>query len=180
MRVRVRPPRKPSVRPPLGPGFRRMESQSRTCVKLRDSHFSARFYHNAWLSSLLPWFTVFTLFTLFTCFTCLHRDTPVHVLLNKIDLFEEMIQEVPLTACFPEYSGPPGEVSPAISFIEGGDGTDVSSFDAAVCPCPGGQAIYPAIPQQRFATYKCPYIRYIYLRSIHITCTHIVVVVSHI
>ena len=30
-----------------------------------------------------------------------------------------MIREVPLTACFPEYAGPPGEVLPAISFIEG-------------------------------------------------------------
>lgn len=47
------------------------------------------------------------------------RATPIHVLLNKKDLFEEMIREVPLTACFPEYSGPPGEVTPAIRFIEG-------------------------------------------------------------
>lgn len=48
-----------------------------------------------------------------------HRDTPVHVLLNKSDLFQEMIREVPLTACFPEYTGPPGEMLPAISFVEG-------------------------------------------------------------
>ncbi|CAB1100923.1 unnamed protein product [Ectocarpus sp. CCAP 1310/34] len=47
------------------------------------------------------------------------RDTPIHVLLNKTDLFADMIQEVPLSACFPEYGGPPGEVLPAISFIEG-------------------------------------------------------------
>lgn len=47
------------------------------------------------------------------------RDTPIHVLLNKTDLFADMIQEVPLSCCFPEYEGPPGEVLPAISFIEG-------------------------------------------------------------
>ncbi|CAN0387915.1 unnamed protein product, partial [Hapterophycus canaliculatus] len=47
------------------------------------------------------------------------RDTPIHVLLNKTDLFEEMIQEVPLSVCFPEYRGPPDEVLPAIAFIEG-------------------------------------------------------------
>lgn len=47
------------------------------------------------------------------------RDTPIHVLLNKTDLFEEMIREVPLSSCFPEYSGPPDQVLPAISFVEG-------------------------------------------------------------
>eukprot|EP00752_Nemacystus_decipiens_P011454 g10171.t1 len=58
------------------------------------------------------------------------RDTPIHVLLNKTDLFEEMIREVPLTACFPEYTGPPGEVSPAISFIE----ARCRSIMASCCP----------------------------------------------
>lgn len=48
-----------------------------------------------------------------------HRHTPIHVLLNKTDLFEEMIREVPLSVCFPEYSGPPEQVLPAISFVEG-------------------------------------------------------------
>ncbi|CAM9383665.1 unnamed protein product [Ascophyllum nodosum] len=48
----------------------------------------------------------------------LFRNTPIHVLLNKTDLFEEMIREVPLTTCFPEYTGPPHEVHSAISFIE--------------------------------------------------------------
>eukprot|EP00903_Cladosiphon_okamuranus_P009064 g8665.t1 len=58
------------------------------------------------------------------------RETPIHVLLNKMDLFEEMIRETPLTACFPEYSGPPGEVTPAIKFIEG----KVRSIMAKCCP----------------------------------------------
>ncbi|CAN0069384.1 unnamed protein product, partial [Ectocarpus sp. 12 AP-2014] len=58
------------------------------------------------------------------------RDTPIHVLLNKTDLFADMIQEVPLSACFPEYGGPPGEVLPAISFIEG----KCKSIMAQCCP----------------------------------------------
>ena len=47
------------------------------------------------------------------------KNTPIFVFLNKKDLFEEMIPKVPLTVCFPEYKGTPGDVREAISFIEG-------------------------------------------------------------
>jgi len=48
----------------------------------------------------------------------LFRDTPIFIFLNKKDLFEEMIPKYPLTNCFPDYDGPPGEVRPAVEFIE--------------------------------------------------------------
>lgn len=41
----------------------------------------------------------------------------VYVFLNKKDLFERMIRDVPLTVCFPEYAGPHGDVEAAIEFI---------------------------------------------------------------
>jgi hypothetical protein len=47
----------------------------------------------------------------------LFKDTPIFLFLNKKDLFEEMISEVSLRTCFPEYDGPDGEVAPAIDFI---------------------------------------------------------------
>lgn len=46
------------------------------------------------------------------------QKTPIFVFLNKKDLFEEMIVKKPLTVCFPEYKGPPGEVQPALQYIE--------------------------------------------------------------
>lgn len=46
------------------------------------------------------------------------KNTPIFVFLNKKDLFEEMIPKYPLTVCFPEYTGAPGDVREAISFIE--------------------------------------------------------------
>ena len=49
----------------------------------------------------------------------LFRNTPIFVFLNKKDLFEEMIPLHPLTNCFPEYTGPPGQVRPALDFIAG-------------------------------------------------------------
>lgn len=48
----------------------------------------------------------------------LFRDTPIFMFLNKKDLFEDMIPKHPLTNCFPEYDGPPGEVRPALEYIE--------------------------------------------------------------
>jgi hypothetical protein len=48
----------------------------------------------------------------------LFKNTPIFVFLNKKDLFEEMIPKTPLTVCFPEYTGAPGEVRPALDFIE--------------------------------------------------------------
>jgi hypothetical protein len=48
----------------------------------------------------------------------LFRETPIFIFLNKKDLFEDMIPKHPLTNCFPEYDGPPGEVRPALEFIE--------------------------------------------------------------
>jgi len=47
----------------------------------------------------------------------LFKDTPIFLFLNKKDLFEDMISEVSLRTCFPEYEGPDGEVAPAIEFI---------------------------------------------------------------
>lgn len=52
----------------------------------------------------------------------IRRDAPIHVLLNKLDLFEEMIKEVPLSTCFKEYDGPDDAALPAISFIKGEHG----------------------------------------------------------
>ena len=48
----------------------------------------------------------------------LFKNTPIFVFLNKKDLFEEMIPKNPLKVCFPEYTGPPNEVRPALEFIE--------------------------------------------------------------
>jgi hypothetical protein len=48
----------------------------------------------------------------------LFKETPIFIFLNKKDLFEEMIPKYPLSNCFPEYDGPPGEVRPALDFIE--------------------------------------------------------------
>ena len=48
----------------------------------------------------------------------LFRNTPIFIFLNKKDLFEEMIPKHPLTNCFPDYDGPPGDVRPAVEYIE--------------------------------------------------------------
>lgn len=47
----------------------------------------------------------------------LFKETPIFVFLNKKDLFEEMIPKYPLTVCFPEYTGPPGDVRTAVDYI---------------------------------------------------------------
>lgn len=46
------------------------------------------------------------------------KNTPIFVYLNKKDLFEELIKTKPLTACFPDYDGPAGEMAPALDFIK--------------------------------------------------------------
>lgn len=46
------------------------------------------------------------------------KNTPMFVYLNKKDLFEEYIKTVPLTKCFPEYSGPLGEMNPALEYVQ--------------------------------------------------------------
>ena len=38
--------------------------------------------------------------------------------LNKTDLFETKILKSPLTTCFPDYDGPEGSATEAISFIK--------------------------------------------------------------
>ncbi|CAM9384861.1 unnamed protein product [Chrysoparadoxa australica] len=45
-------------------------------------------------------------------------NTPIFVLLNKKDLFEDSIKQIPLTVCFPEYTGPEQESKPALDYIE--------------------------------------------------------------
>jgi G-protein alpha subunit len=46
------------------------------------------------------------------------KDTPIFVFLNKKDLFEQMINKTSLRACFPEYSGPDGDVHAALAYVE--------------------------------------------------------------
>ncbi|CAM9176654.1 unnamed protein product [Phaeothamnion confervicola] len=50
----------------------------------------------------------------------LFRRTPIFLVLNKKDLFSAMIVEekVPLTVCFPDYSGPAGNVEAAQAYVE--------------------------------------------------------------
>jgi hypothetical protein len=44
--------------------------------------------------------------------------TPVFVLLNKKDVFDQLIVKHPLTECFRDYGGPPGVAAPAVEFIK--------------------------------------------------------------
>ena len=46
----------------------------------------------------------------------LFADTPVFLILNKKDLFEQLIETKPLTMAFPEYSGPQ-QLRPCIEYI---------------------------------------------------------------
>ena len=46
----------------------------------------------------------------------LFADTPVFLILNKKDLFENLIETKPLTLAFPEYTGPQ-ELRPCIEYI---------------------------------------------------------------
>ena len=45
-------------------------------------------------------------------------NTAFILFLNKIDLFHDKIAKVPLSNCFPEYSGAPGDEFTALQFIE--------------------------------------------------------------
>eukprot|EP01134_Creolimax_fragrantissima_P005945 CFRG5945T1 len=44
-------------------------------------------------------------------------DSKIALILNKKDVFEEMLRKRPLTDCFPEYSGPNEDVNSAIEFV---------------------------------------------------------------
>jgi len=46
----------------------------------------------------------------------LFADTPVFLILNKKDLFEQLIETKPLTMAFPEYTGPQ-QLRPCIEYI---------------------------------------------------------------
>ena len=46
------------------------------------------------------------------------KKIPIFVFLNKKDLFEEMIPKYPLSKCFPEFQGPPGDIISALEFIQ--------------------------------------------------------------
>ncbi|CAM9157590.1 unnamed protein product [Chrysoparadoxa australica] len=48
----------------------------------------------------------------------LPRGTPIFVLLSKLDLFLEYIKAVPLSSCFPDYTGPEGDPDAALDFIK--------------------------------------------------------------
>jgi hypothetical protein len=44
--------------------------------------------------------------------------TPVYVLLNKKDVFDQLIKTYPLTECFRDYDGAPGDSARAVDFIK--------------------------------------------------------------
>lgn len=46
----------------------------------------------------------------------LFAETPVFLILNKKDLFEQLIETKPLTMAFPEYTGPQ-QLRPCIEYI---------------------------------------------------------------
>lgn len=46
------------------------------------------------------------------------KKTSMILMLNKKDLFAEKIKKVPLTVCFDDYDGPPGDYDRAIQFIQ--------------------------------------------------------------
>jgi hypothetical protein len=46
------------------------------------------------------------------------KNIPIYVFLNKKDLFEEYIKVHSLKTCFPEYTGPDGEMNPALEYIQ--------------------------------------------------------------
>lgn len=46
------------------------------------------------------------------------QQTPVIVFFNKYDIFEQKIKKVPLTVCFPKYSGEAGDKDSAYKYIE--------------------------------------------------------------
>lgn len=46
------------------------------------------------------------------------KKTPIFVFLNKKDLFETMIPQFPLSGCFSEYDGAPGDVRAALEFVK--------------------------------------------------------------
>ncbi|CAM9999882.1 unnamed protein product, partial [Discosporangium mesarthrocarpum] len=48
----------------------------------------------------------------------LFAPVPVFLFLNKKDIFETMIRRIPLSVCFPEYRGKPGDVHEALAFVE--------------------------------------------------------------
>jgi hypothetical protein len=46
-------------------------------------------------------------------------NAPVYVLLNKKDVFDQLIKTYPLTECFRDYDGAPGDSARAVDFIKG-------------------------------------------------------------
>lgn len=46
------------------------------------------------------------------------KETPIFVLLNKKDLFEQMIKKTSLKACFSDYNGPDFDVKSALKYVE--------------------------------------------------------------
>lgn len=57
-------------------------------------------------------------------------EIPIFIFLNKKDLFEQMITQYPLQKCFPDYTGPVGEMQPALDFII----AQYQSIAKRVCP----------------------------------------------
>jgi G-protein alpha subunit len=80
------------------------------------------------------------------------KDTPIFVFLNKKDLFEQMINKTSLRACFPEYSGPDGDVHAALAYVE----KEYRAVMQEVCP---GKQMFTQVVAARVvshtATHTC-------------------------
>lgn len=50
------------------------------------------------------------------CNNPVFAGAPIFLLLNKKDIFEEMLRKTPLSKCFPTYTGT-NDVNPAIDYI---------------------------------------------------------------
>jgi G-protein alpha subunit len=74
------------------------------------------------------------------------KDTPIFVFLNKKDLFEQMINKTSLRACFPEYSGPDGDVHAALAYVE----KEYRAVMQEVCP---GKQMFTQVVAARVVRY---------------------------
>jgi guanine nucleotide-binding protein G(i) subunit alpha len=76
--------------------------------------------------------------TLFKQVVCNPMFSKVHIflVLNKKDIFEDLIRRIPLRTCFPDYDGPECDVGEALSYVSqqfrsvmpGGDNNRLTIF----------------------------------------------------